>query len=151
VTTPPAAAPEGLALEPLGSEPLVAVVPRDDPLAGRDELDVRDLADRALVTFHRGATIRSTLEDRAAGAGIALRCSFETADVARMRQLVAHRLATAVLPVSEATAPGPAVATVAFSGAPMLHRTALATRTGPGAPPAASAFADVVRAHAASG
>jgi molybdopterin-binding protein len=62
--------PPTLDVRTIAEDPLVAIVPAAHPLAERSDLSIRDLAEQRLVTFHRGATIRTQLEQRAfAGRG----------------------------------------------------------------------------------
>src|SRR5919198_6595012 len=60
---------EGLELEVLSREELVAVLPEDHPLAGRANLQVADLDGEAIATFRQGARIRHRLVEAAARAG----------------------------------------------------------------------------------
>ncbi|WP_050897197.1 LysR family transcriptional regulator, partial [Patulibacter medicamentivorans] len=82
-----------LDLARLASEPLVAALPRDHPLAGRQALTLADLGGERFVGFRRGATIRELLERRATADGLALRVAFEVGDGPRARALVARGLA----------------------------------------------------------
>lgn len=134
----------GLEIAPLASEALVLVVAPGHRLAGRRSVGVDDLRDEPVAMFHRGATIRDLLEERASEAGFTLRISFETADAGRTRALVAHGLAVGVLPSSDARSPGPEVVAVPFAGAGFEHRTGVAVRRGRRIAPAASAFRDLL-------
>jgi LysR family transcriptional activator of glutamate synthase operon len=144
--TLPEARVEGLELEVLSREELVAVVPKDHPLAPRRKLRVADLAGEAVVTFREGATIRRRLMEAAARAGFEPRIAFATNEVARMRALVAAGLAIALLPRSDAEQPGPAVATVPFDEPEFRHTVYMATRAGRHHSPAARAFMELTLA-----
>lgn len=141
---------EGSVLSPtletrtIAEDPLVAIVPAAHPLAGRPGVSIRDLAEHRLVTFHRGATIRRQLEQRAFAEHVQLHVGFEIADVQRARSIVAEGLAVGVLPASDAGAGDDRVVVVPFEGERLLHRTAIAVRRDAGATPAAAAFLELV-------
>ena len=145
ITLPEARA-EGLELEALSREELVAVLPKDHDLASRPGLLVAELAGETIVTFREGATIRRRLTEAAARAGFEPRIAFETNEVARMRALVAAGLAIAILPRSDAERPGEEVATVPFDEPEFRHVVYMATRAGRHHSPAARAFMDLTRA-----
>ena len=145
ITLPEARA-EGLELEALSREELVAVLPKDHGLAGRRQLRVADLAGETIVTFREGATIRRRLIEAAARAGFEPRIAFETNEVVRMRALVAAGLAIAILPRSDAERPGEACATVPFDEPEFRHVVYMGTRAGRHHSPAARAFMELIRA-----
>lgn len=124
----------------IATEPLVALVPPGHELAGRAGVTVEELAAHRLVGFHRGATIRRQLDERAFAAGVVLRVAFEIADAQRARSLVAGGLGVGVLPASDARAPGPEVVVVPLTGDALLHRTAVAVRRDRRPTPAADAL-----------
>lgn len=128
----------------VASEPLVVITGLAHRFAGRPTIPFSDLGGERIVGFRRGATIRRQMDERAVAEGIRLRVAFETADAQRARALVAHGLAVGVLPLSDARAPGPAVAEVRLGGAPLLHRTAVAIRRDRHRTPAVEAFVRVL-------
>lgn len=130
----------GLELHPLATEPLVAVVPEEHRLATRARATIADLRDEQLVAFSEGATIRAAVRRVANDAGFEPRIAFETREVARMRALVAAGLGIAVLPRSDALAPGPPVRVVALRAPTLTHRISLCWRTGKRHGPAARAL-----------
>lgn len=136
--------PPTIELRTVAEDPLVAIVPAGHPLAGRPELSIRDLAEHRLVTFHRGATIRRQLEQRAFDERVRLHVGFEIADVERARSIVANGLAVGVLPASDAGSGDERVVVVPFEGGRLLHRTAIAVRQGALPTPAAAAFLGLV-------
>jgi DNA-binding transcriptional LysR family regulator len=138
---------EGLDLQVLTREQLVAVLPPGHALAGGDALRVADLEGQAIVTFREGATIRRRLVEAAARAGFEPRIAFETNEVTRMRALVAAGLAVAVLPRSDAQQPGPATEVVPVDEPGFGHRVELATRAGRHHSPAARAFIELTLAE----
>jgi LysR family transcriptional activator of glutamate synthase operon len=109
-------------------EPLVVLVPPGHALAARPAVSIEELARHRMVGFHRGATIRRQLEQRAFEAGVVLRVAFEITDGRRARSLVAGGLAVGVLPASDARGPGPEVRIVPFADRSLVHRTAVAVR-----------------------
>jgi LysR family transcriptional activator of glutamate synthase operon len=136
----------GLDLQQLAHEPLVVVLPDAHRLAGRARLRIADLRDEELVAFSEGATIREAVRQAALAAGFEPRIGFETREVARARAIVAAGLGVAVLPRSDAEAPGPAVR-IAKLGAPTLtHRISLCWRRGKRHAPAARALLEQARA-----
>ncbi|MDO8186051.1 LysR substrate-binding domain-containing protein [Conexibacter sp. JD483] len=135
----PAAGRERLTLQPLASEPLVAVLPPAHRLAGRRRIDLGELRAEPFVVFHDGATIREAVAAAALAAGFAPRVAFEIQEVGRTRAVVSAGLGVAVLPRSDATAPGPRVA-VAELRPRLRHEIALATRADGAHTPAAQAL-----------
>src|SRR5829696_2005099 len=130
----------GLELEELAEEPLVLVVPEGHRLAARRRASVRDLDGEELVAFGEGATIRRAVERAARAAGVTPRIAFETREVLLTRQLVAAGLGVAVLPRSDAEAPGPPVRSVALRAPTLTHRISLCWRDGKRHAPAARAL-----------
>ncbi len=143
---------EGAVLPPtvevrtVAEDPLVAIVPAAHPLAGRPGVATRDMAEHRLVTFHRGATIRRQLEQRAFAEHVSLHVGFEIADVQRAWSIVANGLAVGVLPASDAGEGDERVVVLPFEGGRMLHRTAIAVRRDAVPTPAAAAFLGLVDA-----
>lgn len=140
-----------LALEPLARERLVAVLPPGHRLARRRRIRLGELREESFVAFHAGATIREAVARAALEAGFAPRIAFETQEVARARAIVAAGLGVAVLPRSDATAPGPAVATPALAGPALTHEISLAVRAGRQHAPAARALLALARETYAGG
>lgn len=137
---------EGLVLEPLASEPLVAVLPLSHRLAARRRITLGDLRDDGFVAFREGATIREAVARAALDAGFAPRIAFEVHELARTRAIVAAGLGVAVLPRSDARAPGPDVASVDLVRPTLRHEISLAWRAGRQHAPAARALMELARA-----
>lgn len=129
-----------LTLQPLAREPLVAILPPSHRRAGAARLRVGDLRDESLIAFAAGATIRETVTTAAAHAGFAPRVAFETYDPHRARALVAHGLGVAIVPRSDAVAPGPVVAVVPLVAPQLHHAMFLAWRSARRLAPAAAAL-----------
>jgi LysR family transcriptional regulator, transcription activator of glutamate synthase operon len=134
----------GLELEQIAHEPLVVIVPASHPLAAGGELDARELGVETLVVFPPRATIRETVEAVAADAGVRPRVMFETSDTNRMRELVSIGLGVGILPLSDATRPGPPVATTTLRGNRPEYRMYLARRSRRRLSPAALAMAALI-------
>lgn len=139
-----ASARERLALTPLARDRLLLVVGAGHRLAGRASARIADLRDERFVAFPPGATIRDTVARAAERAGFAPRVSFESAETARTRALVAHGLGVAVLPEPDALAAGPPVVALPLRDAGMHHDLHVATRAGRRLSPAAAAFLELL-------
>jgi len=135
----------GLELEELVEEPLVVMLPDGHRLAGRARLRIADLRGEGLVSFTEGATIRQAVHRVAAEAGFEPRVASETREVARMRAMVAAGLGIAVLPRSDAEAPGLPVRIVALHRPTLRHRISLCWRAGKRHAPAARALLEQAR------
>jgi LysR family transcriptional regulator, transcription activator of glutamate synthase operon len=141
---------DGLDLQEVSREPLVAIVAPKHPLARRRRLQVELLAGETFVAFREGATMRARLEQAAARAGYTPRVAFETDEISRIRAIVAAGLAVAVLPQSETEQPGPTVVAVPFQEPDFQHTVFVATRAGRRSSPAARAFLDLTVATTAA-
>ncbi|MDO8210286.1 LysR family transcriptional regulator [Conexibacter sp. CPCC 206217] len=130
----------GLVLHPLAREPLVVVLPSAHRLAHRRQLTIGELREEEFVGFSEGATIRDAVRRSALAAGFEPRIAFETREVARARAFVAEGLGVAVLPRSDATAPGPPVRIAALREPSLVHGISLAWREGKRHSPAARAL-----------
>lgn len=142
---------EGLGVRPLAHERLVAALPPAHRLAGRRRIALADLREERFVAFTPGATIREAVAAAALAAGFAPRIAFETREVARTRAIVAAGLGVAVLPRSDAFAPGPQVAVAELVRPALTHRIALAWREGRHHSPAARALLEQARTTYARG
>jgi LysR family transcriptional activator of glutamate synthase operon len=141
----------GLELQPLAHERLVVALPADHRLAARTYVRIGNLRDEELVAFSEGATIRTAVRRIALQAGFEPRIAFETREVARARAIVAAGLGVAVLPRSDAEAPGPPVRVVELRGPSLTHRISLCWRRGKRHAPAARALLAQAQATYAPG
>jgi LysR family transcriptional activator of glutamate synthase operon len=148
ITRPAGADNDGLDLRVVSTEPLVAIVAPDHPLARRKRIRVEHLGGEAIVTFREGATIRTRLESAMARAGLTARVAFETNEVGRMRALVAAGMAVAVLPRFDAGLPGPPIKALTVEERGFVHTVYLASRDGRHHSPAARAFIELTPARA---
>jgi DNA-binding transcriptional LysR family regulator len=118
----------GLALRPLVSEELVVVLAISHPLAGRPELRIADLAHEPFITFREGARLREP------------HIALESNESRRIRSLVSRGLGVAILPRSDAEAPGSIVAVCDLVDPPLTRDVTLASRAERRPSPAAEAF-----------
>jgi LysR family transcriptional regulator, transcription activator of glutamate synthase operon len=130
----------GVEVVDLRSEPLVALVPSEHPLAGCEQLRMADLDGESLIGFPAGATIRRSLDDAASRAGFAPRVAFETRELARARALTSAGLGISVVPSSDAMAPGVPVSVVPFDDPALMHHVSMCRRRNRLLSPAAEAF-----------
>lgn len=134
----------GLHAEPLGAEPLTAVLPPDHALAGRASIQLRTLRHERFVAFPIGATIRTTFDRAAAAEGFTPSVGFETYDASRARAIASAGLGVAILPESDARRPGPDVAVVALTRPKLEHAVALCWREDRHHSPAALALIELL-------
>lgn len=130
----------GLATRALAKQPLVAVVPKGHPLAGRKRVRLTELARSEFVSLKPGFGLRRIVDALLADAGCTPRVSFEGEEADTLRGMVAARLGVAVLPESE---PLPNPGTVEIPLSPAAHREiGLVWSTERPLPPAVRTFRD---------
>ena len=118
--------PAGLTAEPLRHEELVLLVDVRHRLAGRERVDIADLAREAFVVSRVGGLIRETFAVAAREAGFEPHVAFETVDMTTTVGLVASRLGVAVAPRAMTAVLGADVVAVALGPtAPTLVVTLL--------------------------
>jgi LysR family transcriptional activator of glutamate synthase operon len=130
----------GLELHHLVSEELVAVLPRQHPLAEREGVRLTELAGDPFISFRRGSRLRELLESAAAGAGFQPRIALESNESRRIRSLVSSGLGVAILPRSDAAGPGAPVAARRLVEPALTRDVTLASRAKRRHSPAAQAF-----------
>lgn len=136
----------GLGLRELADEELVAVLPRDHPLAGRKRLRFFELAEQEFIGYREGWALRHILDQAAASAGFTPRMAFESNETTRIRALVARGLGVAVLPRSGVSGPqGADLAIVPLTNPRPTRDVTLAWRADRRHPPAAAAFLEMAR------
>jgi DNA-binding transcriptional LysR family regulator len=140
---------QGLHLERLLDEELVAVLPAGHRLAGREAIALTELREERFVSFHEGARIRELLVDAARAHGFEPRLAFESGDVRRIRALVARGLGVAILPRSDAAGADEPLVLARLSEPPLSRDVTLAWRAERHHAPAARAFLELARAAAA--
>jgi DNA-binding transcriptional LysR family regulator len=89
-------------LQRLTQEPMVFVCESTHPLAHRRRVQTADLDGQDFINFPPGWGIRQRLDANFAAAGIRPNGAYEVADYAIAAELIRHRLATTVLPISAA-------------------------------------------------
>lgn len=94
------APPDGVATVVLRDEPTVAAVAPDDPLAGRKQVTLAELADRPLIALPVGTGLRAGIDDALAAAGLHARIAYEAATPAMLGQLAVRGLGVALVPAS---------------------------------------------------
>jgi DNA-binding transcriptional LysR family regulator len=134
-----------LDLHQLIAEELMVLLPRDHALAGRDEVRMTELAQEQFISFRQGARLRELLFSAGRDAQFEPRVTLESNEAARIRSLVSRGLGVAILPRSDAMAPGAEIA-VARIVDPVLERDiTLAWRAGRRQSPATAAFLELAR------
>jgi len=89
-------------LQRLTQEPMVFVCESTHALAHRRRMQLSDLDGQDFINFPPGWGIRQRLDANFAAAGVHPNGAYEVADYAIAAELIRHRLATTVLPVSAA-------------------------------------------------
>jgi DNA-binding transcriptional LysR family regulator len=126
--------PQGVAVQVVADEALVAAVAPDHALAGRDRISARELKDRPLISLRRGTGLRACVEDACAAAGFRPRVALEAGDPGLVTRLAARGLGVAVVPESMARVHAGEVRAVPITRAPRA-RILLAWRSrGPAGP-----------------
>jgi DNA-binding transcriptional LysR family regulator len=130
--------PDGTERHELGTEAMLAVTATDHPLAGRERVAVRELADDTWTAPSREGIVHRTCVE----AGFQPRIAFVTRDVLAARGLVASGLAVTLMP--ELLASGlPGVAMAPLDG-PQPVRSLYALIPAAGVRPAALAFLEAL-------
>jgi LysR family transcriptional regulator, transcription activator of glutamate synthase operon len=136
----------GLGLQQLVSEELVAVLPRDHPLARRRRLRMGELAGEEFISYREGARLRELLVAAGHHAGFEPSIKLELNESQRIRRLVERGLGVAILPASDAAGPGADVAAVALTEPSLTRDITLAWRADRRHLPAAAEFLELARA-----
>ena len=89
-----------LVTEPLFDEDLVLCVHSDHPLAGRDSVNLRDLADVALLLPPRGVGFRDEIDAAAAAEGMSLTVKAELDGIRLIASLAIGGFGSAILPAT---------------------------------------------------
>lgn len=137
-------------LIPLMRDVLCAVVPPRSPLARRRKVALGDLRDVPLVLYRADFALHGHILDACRREGFAPRVASESSQWDFMAAMVAANVGAALLPKTICRRLDPARVRVLPLVEPALRwDLALAWRRGHQLPPAARAFAEVVRAEAA--
>jgi LysR family transcriptional activator of glutamate synthase operon len=135
----------GLALMQLVSEELVVVLPVDHRLAGRRRVRMAELAEEQFISYRAGSRLRELLLAAGEHAGFEPQVTLELNESQRIRRLVARRMGVAILPRSDAHAPGAEVATVALTEPSLRRDITLAWREDRRHAPAADEFLQLAK------
>jgi DNA-binding transcriptional LysR family regulator len=138
--------PDGLAVERLGHEEVVAAFAPDRAPKARS-VNVTNLSDQVLVAPRHGSAITSVLEAMFRDADKPLRLALESGDPFLLRALAARGFATAILPRSLTEMAGPSLEVRSLRPAIRLP-VVLAWRRERSLAPAARRFIEFVRAQA---
>ena len=85
-------------VQPLLTEELYAIVPVNDPLAGRPEIDLRELSDRPFVVLEAGFSLRSVLWESCKSAGFSPRIAQEMSSIQGIKGLVEIGMGVSIAP-----------------------------------------------------
>ncbi len=85
-------------IEPLLSEELFAILPVDDPLADREELDISDLRERPFIVLESGFSLRAVLWEICREAGFDPRIAQEMSSVQAIKGLVEIGMGVSLAP-----------------------------------------------------
>lgn len=135
----------GLGLQQLVSEELVAVLPPGHRLAGRPRIRMAELASERFISYREGSRLREVLVSAGRGAGYEPHVTLESNESQRIRRLVARGLGVAILPRSDAEAPGAETAAVTLVSPGLSRDITLAWRADRRHSPAAGAFIELAR------
>lgn len=92
--------PEGLDVEVVTDEAIVAAVCRTDAFATRKTIRLNDLTDRPVIALPVGAGIRHQFDAACAKAGVAPRIAFEASTPLALADLAERGLGAAIVPAS---------------------------------------------------
>ncbi|WP_053736510.1 LysR family transcriptional regulator [Nocardia sp. NRRL S-836] len=138
---PPTTRPEGVRGHELARDEHVAVVAPEHRLAGRDEVDLRTLAEELFVDFPAGSPGRTQSDQAFAAAGLTRGVAFEVTTAELMAGLIREGLAIAVLPSRYAPRLGGVVTVPVVDGPSRVEHLVWSTA---GLTPAAAAFLAVL-------
>ena len=90
--------PAGLVVRGLASDPLLVACAPEHPLAGREEVELAELAAEPFVDFQPDWGLRMLVDRQLAAAGLDRHTALEVNDVPTLLELVAHGLGVALVP-----------------------------------------------------
>jgi DNA-binding transcriptional LysR family regulator len=91
-------APDGLHVQVIVDQPIVAAVGRQHELASRGVVALADLAGQPLISLARGSGLRARLDEAWAAAGLSPHVAFEASSPETVADLAANGLGVAFLP-----------------------------------------------------
>jgi DNA-binding transcriptional LysR family regulator len=137
--------PDGLALQVVADEPVVAAVSMDTAVPDAS-VQLADIADRTLIVLRRGAGLRAAVEAAFAAADLRSHVAFEASDPRMLARLAARGLGLAFLPASVARAYGEGLRIMSVRDPEIRARLGLAWRAADSVSPAARALIAHARA-----
>jgi DNA-binding transcriptional LysR family regulator len=137
----------GLALQQILMEELVVVLPKDHPLAGRDQIRMAELATADFISYLEGARLRELLVGAAREAGFEPQIVLESNQSRRIRRLVGRGLGVAILPRSHAidVSTNDPTAVARLTEPALARDITMAWRAGRRLPPAVAEFLALAR------
>lgn len=149
----PGRPPDGIRAHPIHDEPLVIATSRDDPLARRQNVSVKALRDRQMISLPQGSGLRAFLHDACARAGFEPDVAIEASDPQLLIDLTARGLGISLVPRSLAQPHAARLHIVTAVRPALVGRVALAWRAAGPHGPAARRFIESAkqRLAAASG
>lgn len=120
----------GLAFEPLFAERLALLLPADGVLAGREHIEVADLASERLLLTERACAYRETIEKALIGRGVNPYSGIEIGSLTAMKRAVQGGLGAAVVPVSAVSPPPEGTALRQIDGLDLALPVGLIRRAG---------------------
>jgi DNA-binding transcriptional LysR family regulator len=135
----------GLGLHQLVSEELVVLLAPGHRLAHRRKLRMADLRGEQFISYREGARLRELLVAAGRHAGFQPEIKLESNESGRIRRLVARGMGVAILPRSDALAPGADVEVMALTDPALSRDITLAWREGRRHLPAVTEFLAIAR------
>ncbi len=139
---------EGLAVTPLFSDPLYAVLPVDHVLSRKHALTLADLSSAEWVQTRDASPCARHVVRCCQAAGFTPRVSFESDDYETVQGLVAAGVGVALIPRLALTRVHPGIVVRALEPASPVRAVMAATAEPPAAVPAAQAMLELLRARA---
>ncbi|PZP47479.1 MAG: LysR family transcriptional regulator [Azospirillum brasilense] len=137
----------GLEWQPVWDDPLVALLPEGDPLAGREAIRLEELRDRPLILFETGFALNEVIQRACAARGFTPREAARSGQSDFITALVASGLGVALLPRLMVAPRAPLSMPVALVEEPDLRwQCGLIWRQDGALSPAARAWLEMVRA-----
>ncbi len=131
-------------------DPLLAVLPADHPLAGREDLQLADLAADTWVDPPTGSEARRLLLHACSKAGFIPRVAFESDEYTTVAHLVAAGAGVALIPEMALGVPPEGVLVRALAGPPLARSVAAALHAPEYRAPAAAAMLTLLQAVVAA-
>jgi DNA-binding transcriptional LysR family regulator len=113
----------GMVVTPLFTESLLLAVPADDPLAGRSEVALAEVQDRAFIAMEPGSSSRTHMINACARAGFVPRISVEGSDLFVVESMVGAGIGVSVVPEGMSGHHHPRVTRLTISEPPAVLRT----------------------------